>query len=63
MSLCIAFSCLAAEPKNCALFHKTMKLSTHIVLLVGYSAITDLTFGDLYGNFKTEGALILASFP
>jgi len=58
---------IAEEPKNRALFHKSMKLSTWIVLLVTftfwYSAITDLTFGDFYGHFKTENAPFLSLFP
>ena len=40
-----------------------MKLSTQIVLLETYSAIADLTFGDLYGHIKTENALFLLYFP
>ena len=54
----IALYSIAAQPKNCALFHKAMKLSTLIVVLntciFRYSAIADLTFGDLYGHFCTE---------
>jgi len=55
------------EPKNRALFHKSMKLSTQIVLLVTfifwYSAITDLTFGDLYGHFKRKMHRFCLYFP
>jgi len=58
---------IVAEHKNRALFHKSMKLSTQIVLLVTFiflnSAIADLTFGDLYGHFKTENAPFLSLFP
>jgi len=50
---------IAAESKNHALFHKTVKLPHKIVLLMTsifdiVHAIANFTFGDFYGHFNAE---------
>ena len=49
---------IAAEPKNRAPFHNfyTNNTPCDIDTFFDISAIADLTFGELYGHFKTENA-------
>jgi len=39
-----------------------MQIVLVVTFISCYSAITDLTFGDLYGHIKTENALFLSLF-
>jgi len=54
---------VAVQSNNCALFHKAMKLSSLIVVLLleisflRYSTIANFTFGDLYGHFYIQNCL------
>ena len=55
---------IVAEPKNSALFHKTIAQIVPLVTCIfWYSAIADLIFDELYGHFKAENVPFLFLFP